>query len=188
MKKIILIVVSVVFMLGMAGLMIYFITKKDTFRWGIALCGIILSALPLGLLWLKNNPINTPSIIGYYAFLFFSIFLGSIGSFYDRFVWWDIAVHFYKGGFVACVGITLYKIFIPEQARRGVSVWIPVLFVLGLAVVSSIIWEFYEFMGDVIASHTMQRGGNTDTMYDLLAGFTGGLLIAIYTSIRKQHV
>jgi len=34
----------------------------------------------------------------------------------------------------------------------------------------------------------MQRGGNTDTMLDLLAGLLGGLLIAIYGAMRKHQV
>ncbi|GER66863.1 hypothetical protein BpJC7_14190 [Weizmannia acidilactici] len=188
MKRIVIILFSVVFIIGMAGLMIYFIIKHDSLRWVIALGGIALSALPLGLLFLKNNRINTPTVIGWYIFVFCSIGLGSIGGFYDRFKWWDTSVHFYKGVFVACVGITLYKMFIPETARRNVSRWIPVLFVLSLAVIASVLWEVYEFLGDVIASHTMQRGGNTDTMYDLLAGLFGGIAIAVYTGIRKQNV
>lgn len=187
-KRIIIILLSSAMILLLAGLMVYFIFKHDTLRWGIAAGGIVLSALPLGLLFLKHNWINTPSIIGWYIFVICSICLGSLAGFYGRFAWWDTSVHFYKGIFTACIGVMLYKILVPEAARRGMSRLIPALFALGLAITGSVLWEMYEFIGDMIASHTMQRGGNTDTMVDLLAGFFGGMLIAIYTGFRKQNV
>jgi hypothetical protein len=172
----------------MAALFVLFLIKGDSSRWQVAIGGILVSALPFLLLFRKNNPFNIPIIIGYYLFIICSIFLGSIASFYLHFKWWDFILHFYKGMYVAFVGITLYKLFIPEQARNSTSRWIIFLFVLSLAVLSSVVWEIYEFVGDQTFTHTMQRGGNTDTMYDLLCGFVGGLLVAIYSCARKQKV
>ncbi|MCL6573566.1 MAG: hypothetical protein K6T88_18085 [Bacillus sp. (in: Bacteria)] len=75
-----------------------------------------MSALPFLLLLKKNNPFNLPIIIGYYLFILWSLFLGSIVSFYLHFKWWDSTLHFFKGLYVAFVGITLFKLFIPENA------------------------------------------------------------------------
>jgi hypothetical protein len=183
-----IIFLGAVFILFMAILMIFYIVKGDSSRWQVALGGVILSALPISLLFLKHNPFNIPTIIGYYVFLFCSTFLGSIASFYLHFKWWDTTIHVYKGVYVGCVGITLYKVFIREPARKAISRWILLLFVLSLAVVSSVLWEIYEFLGDYFFTDTMQRGGNTDTMYDLLAGLAGGTLIALYGAMRKQRV
>ncbi|HJV31993.1 MAG TPA: membrane-spanning protein, partial [Bacillales bacterium] len=115
-------------------------------------------------------------------------YLGSIASFYLHYKWWDSTLHFYKGILVGCVGIALFKAFIPEKARRGLSRSILFLFVLSLAVTASVLWEVYEFLGDQFFTHTMQRGGNKDTMLDLLYGMAGGILIAIYSSIKWQKV
>jgi peptidoglycan/LPS O-acetylase OafA/YrhL len=172
----------------MAALFVYYLVKGDSSRWQVAIGGILVSALPFLLLFRKNNPFNLPIIIGYYLFIFCSIFLGSIASFYLHFKWWDSTLHFFKGLYIAFVAITLYKLFIPEQARNSTSRWIIFLFVLSLAVLSSVLWEIYEFVGDQTFTHTMQRGGNTDTMYDLLCGFAGGLLVAIYSCARKQKI
>ncbi|MGV3465446.1 MAG: membrane-spanning protein [Heyndrickxia sp.] len=188
MKKIIIIFLAIVFILFMGILMIYYLKKGDTSRWQVALGGIIVSAIPLGLLFLKDNPFNIPTIIGYYLFLFCSTYLGSIASFYLHYKWWDTTVHLYKGLYIGCVGITLIKVFIRKSASDEISRWIIFLFVVSLAVAAGILWEVYEFLGDYFVTHTMQRGGNTDTMIDLLAGLGGGLLIAIYGAMRKHQV
>jgi len=188
MKKFTIIFFASVFILFMAILTIHYLIKGDTSRWQVALGGIIVGAIPLGLLFLKDNPFNIPTIIGYYVFLFCSTYLGSIASFYLHFKWWDSALHLYKGIFVGCVGITLIKVFIRKSASEDISRWIIFLFVVSLAVTASILWEVYEFLGDQFVTHTMQRGGNTDTMLDLLAGLVGGLLVAIYGAMRKLQV
>lgn len=179
---------SIVFIIFMASLCIYYLMKGDSSRWQVALGGIAASALPLLLLKTKKNPFNILIIIGYYIFLFCSLYLGSISSFYLHHKWWDSTLHFYKGGFTAIAGISLYKAWIPGRVRADVSAWILFLFVLSLAVLASVLWEIYEFLGDLTFTHTMQRGGNKDTMLDLLYGIAGGLLIALYTLFRKQKV
>lgn len=188
MKKIVILVLGTIFILFMTILMIYYLAKGDSPRWQVAIGGIIVSAIPFGVLFLKKNPFNIPTIIGYYVFLFCSTFLGSIASFYLHFKWWDTIVHLYKGIFVGCVGITLFKVLVHQSVIKDLSRWIIFLFVVSLAVVAGILWEVYEFLGDQFISNTMQRGGNTDTMVDLLAGLAGGLLIAIYGAMRKQRV
>ncbi len=183
-----LVLLSIGFSLFMVALFIYYMIKDDSSRWQVALGGIVVSSIPLVLLRLKNNPFNIPIIFGYYLFLFCSLFLGSISSFYLHHKWWDSTLHFYKGILVGVIGIVLYKCWIPEKMRAGVSAWILFLFVLSLATMSSVLWEIYEYVGDLTLTHTMQRGGNQDTMEDLLCGLSGGLLIAIYSLFRKEKV
>ncbi|MFE5427363.1 membrane-spanning protein [Peribacillus simplex] len=185
MKHKIIIIFSLVFIAFMTGLLIFYLIKDDSSRWMVALGGILVSALPISLLFVKNNPFNIPIIIGYYVFIFCTTFLGSIANFYVDFKWWDSGVHFYKGIFVGFVGIVLYKLFIPQKARKDVSRWVIFLFVLSLSVIATVLWEIYEFAGDLTFTQTMQRGGNKDTMYDIIFGLTGGLLISIYSCVQK---
>jgi Na+/melibiose symporter-like transporter len=189
MKRKLIVVLSVVFIIFMISLVVFYLIKGDSSRWQVSLGGIFVSAIPLLLLFKKNIPFNIPLILGYYLFIFCSLFLGSISSFYLHYKWWDSTLHFYKGLYVALAGVTLYKICIPEKVRDELSKWILFLFVLSLAALASVIWEVYEFLGDLTPiTHTMQRGGNTDTMLDLLCGLVGGLLVAIYSLTRKQNV
>lgn len=188
MKRKMIIWLSILFICFMASLFAYYLIKNDSSRWQVALGGILASALPLLLLKLKDNPFNIPIILGYYLFLFCSLFLGSISSFYLHHKWWDSTLHFYKGVYIGFVGIALFKRLIPARVRRDVSVWILFLFVLSLGVLASVVWEIYEFAGDLTFTHTMQRGGNQDTMLDLLWGSAGGLLVSLYSLYRKKHV
>ncbi|MGG3562434.1 membrane-spanning protein [Neobacillus rhizosphaerae] len=189
MKRKFILLLSMVFIIFMISLLIFYLVKGDSSRWQVALGGIFVSALPLLLLFKKNIPFNIPLIVGYYLFIFCSLFLGSISSFYLHYKWWDSTLHFYKGVYVALAGITLYKLCVPVKVRNDLSKWILFLFVLSLAVLASVIWEVYEFLGDLTPiTHTMQRGGNTDTMLDLLYGLAGGLIMAIYSFVRKQNV
>ncbi|MBS4173035.1 membrane-spanning protein [Bacillus sp. FJAT-49736] len=188
MKKFLIIFLSIIFIVFMAILMVIYISKGDSSRWQVALGGIIVSALPLGLLFLKENPFNIPTIFGYYLFLFCTTYLGSIASFYLHYKWWDSTLHLYKGILVGYIGITLFKVFARKTIRGEISRMIIFLFVVSLAVLASILWEIYEFLGDQFVTHTMQRGGNTDTMLDLLAGLVGGLIIAMYGAVRKQRI
>ena len=189
MKRKLIVGLSVVFIIFMISLVVFYLIKGDSSRWQVSLGGIFVSAIPLLLLFKKHNPFNVPLILGYYLFIFCSLFLGSISSFYLHYKWWDSTLHFYKGLYVALAGITLYKICIPEKVRDALSKWILFLFVLSLAALASVIWEVYEFLGDLTPiTHTMQRGGNTDTMLDLLCGLVGGLLVAIYSLTQKQNV
>lgn len=188
MKRKILILLGSIFVLFMIVLFIFFLVKGQPSKWQVALGGIIVCALPILLIFKKNIPFNLPSIVGFYLFIFCTTYLGTIGDFYLKYRWWDSTIHFYKGVYVACVGITLYKLMIPEQVRKDTSHWIISIFVLSLSVLASVLWEIYEFIGDLTFTHIMQLGGNKDTMYDLLCGFSGGLLIAIYAYFRKPKV
>lgn len=188
MKRKLMVTLSVIFMVFMTVLFVIFLVKGDSSRWQLSLGGFAVSALPLFLLKLKNNPFNISMIIGYYLFIFCTIFLGSIASFYIRFHWWDTTIHFYKGIFVSCVGIILFKSLIPKQARKDVSRWIFFLFVLSLSATASVFWEIYEFLGDLTFTHTMQLGGNTDTMMDLIFGMAGALLATFYALLLKKDL
>lgn len=170
----------------MTGLFIFYLIKHDSSRWQVALGGIFVSSLPLLLLKLKKNPFNIPIIFGYYFFIFCTIFLGSIASFYLYLKWWDSILHGYKGVLLAFIGNSLYEHFLPPHSRKQASKWILFLFVVSFSVTSGVLWEIYEFLGDLTFTHTMQRGGNTDTMTDLIMGTVGGLVIAIWTVLRTK--
>ncbi|WP_075982699.1 membrane-spanning protein [Bacillus massilinigeriensis] len=188
MKRKIILALSTIFIITSIVLFIVFLMKGDSSRWQVALGGIVVSALPYLLLRLKKIPFNIPLIVGYYLTILCTTFLGSIAKFYLKHKWWDSTLHLYKGFYVAFIGITLYKICIPETVRKDVSRWMIFLFVLSLSVTSSVLWEIYEFFGDLWFTHTMQLGGNKDTMYDLLSGFAGGVIASIYATIRKPNV
>jgi hypothetical protein len=188
MKRKILIVFGCIFVIFMTILFIFYLIKGESSKWQVALGGIIVSGLPVLLFFKKNNPFNIPILVCFYLFIFCTTYLGSIADFYLKYKWWDFTIHFFKGMYLAFVGITLFKLMIPEKVRNDTSRWILSIFVLSLAVLASVLWEIYEFIGDLTFTNIMQLGGNKDTMYDLICGFIGGLLVAIFAFFRKQKV
>ncbi len=188
MKCKVIIILSSLFILFMMILTIYYFVKGDSSRWQVASGGILVSVLPFLLLLPKTKKLfPTFLIIGYFIFIFCTIYLGSIANFYVDIKWWDTSLHLYKGILIGLAGISLYGLFVPESAKNGISKWLLFLFVLSISVVSSVIWEVYEFIADHTFTHTMQRGGNTDTMIDLTAGFIGALFAAIYAIIQNAN-
>lgn len=153
-------------------------------KWTDMLGRIVIGFLPVLLLFLKRIPFSLPLIIGYYALLFFSFFLGAILRFYDRFSWWDTVLHFGGSVFTAFVAIALYRLLIPESAEKRISRWLIFLFVLTFAVTFSAFWEVIEFIGSVMGA--LESDDNKDTMTDTLSGMAGGFTIAIYAAFRKK--
>jgi peptidoglycan/LPS O-acetylase OafA/YrhL len=185
---VVLISLAVAFMLFMAVLMIYFIVKGGRTRWLLSMSGIIVGALPLGLLFAKNNSVPTLAIVGFYFFMVWSLFFGSILGYYIKYKWWDTPMHFYKGAYLSLIAITIYKLLVPDHKRKNLSKWALFLFCLGLSMAASTFWEIWEYVGDLLVTNIMQLGGNFDTMEDLTAGFAGALLASIYATVRKQRV
>jgi hypothetical protein len=188
MKRKIILLLSTIFIIISCILFVIYLVKDDSTRWQVALGGIGVSALPLILLRKQIIPFNIPLILGYYFTLIVTLFLGSIATFYRKYEFWDSSVHFYKGIYIGFFSIALYKILVPTEYRKDVSDWILLIFILTLSTSSSVIWEIYEYIGDLLITHTMQLGGNKDTMLDLLCGFAGALVVAVYTKLQKFNV
>lgn len=184
MKKKTILFLSIGFAVLIAASFLFQHVNGTPSKWTDTLGRIAIGMLPLLLLFLKRIPFSLPLIVSYYALLFCTFFLGAILRFYDRFSWWDTILHFFGSAFIAFVALTLYKLFIPEQAEKGLSSWLIFLFVLSSAVTSSVTWEIVEFAGSVMG--ILESDSNKDTMTDLMAGAAGGLVIAIYAVFRKK--
>ncbi|MDP4084631.1 MAG: membrane-spanning protein [Bacillota bacterium] len=186
MKKKIINILSLTFILFLMVLFFYYFKKSDSSRWPVALGGVGVCALPL--LLRKNNPFPLQIVLGYYLLVFCTTFLGSIASFYYRFEWWDSAVHFYKGILVGFIAITIFKLFISTSIRKNISKWMLFLFILSFTDLTAVLWEIYEFFLDTFFTDTMQLGGNKDTMMDLIFGTLGSFLVSIYSIFRKDKI
>ncbi|MFC3884808.1 hypothetical protein ACFOU2_15565 [Bacillus songklensis] len=186
MKRKVIIIISLIYVLFMAALFVFYFSKDDSYRYLIAIGGIICGAVPLILVRFTKIKFNMPIMLSYLAFIFGSQFLGSILGFYGL-GWWDTFLHFLSGALLGFVAIALFERMTHKQARHDISCWLVFLFVLSFAVLGGVLWEIYEFSGDQFFDMTMQGGGNTDTMIDLTADAAGGLVIAISAAIRTKR-
>lgn len=122
------------------------------------------------------------------VFVFATIFLGEIHSYYTKFWWWDIVLHSSSGFLLGIAGFVL--VYVLNQEKRMVEKMKPgfiALFGFVFAVALGAIWEIFEFSLDNIFGVHMQKSGLIDTMGDLIVDTLGAALIAVlgYFFIRK---
>lgn len=116
----------------------------------------------------------TASIIFVYA----TLFLGEVGSFYERFWWWDVILHAGSAiGFGLIGAIILILLF--HQGKVKTSPLLVSVFVFAFAVAIGAVWEIFEFSMDQLFGLSMQKSGLVDTMADLIVDSIGALLAAL---------
>lgn len=111
-----------------------------------------------------------------------SIWLGL----YDVWVWIDIPMHFIGGIAIGMFALAIWLEGIHEVRFKGwlakhLEWWLVPLFVLGFVSIVSIVWEWHEFVLDLIMTGELVRQPNIeDTMLDFLMGMLGGAFSMIF--------
>lgn len=117
-----------------------------------------------------------PSFIA--AVVFFvaaTLFLGEVFDFYERFWWWDIAMHASSAVGFGLVGFVL--VFIMFQGDRFAAPPIAMaFFAFCFAMTIGAVWEIFEFGMDQIFGMNMQKTGLDDTMGDLIVNTLGAVI------------
>lgn len=104
-----------------------------------------------------------------------TIFLGEVYDFYNRFWWWDVAMH---GGSAIGFGlIGFVLVFMMFQGDRfaappGAIAFFAFCFALAIGAM----WEVFEFSMDQLFGLNMQKSGLLDTMADLIVDMGGALI------------
>ncbi|WP_066061703.1 hypothetical protein [Neobacillus soli] len=185
MSRKLVIIFSLIYVLFMAALAVYYFTNDVTFKGTVAIGGIVCGAIPLLLALFTKLQFNLPIVLSYLIFLVGSQYFGSILGWYGL-GWWDTFMHLVSGAILAFSGIALYERLIHRSAGDEISPWFVFLFTLSFAALGGVLWEVYEFSSDQFFRMTLQGGGNTDTMTDLIADMVGGLVIAVWAGIRTK--
>lgn len=118
-------------------------------------------------------------------FMFASLYLGEIQGFYQKFWWWDIALHTSAGLLLGIVGFLL--VYILNESRQVEMRMTPLFisfFACMFAVAIGAFWEIFEFSMDQLIGTTMQKpmlgdpSGLTDTMWDMIVNALGAFVIS----------
>jgi 4-amino-4-deoxy-L-arabinose transferase-like glycosyltransferase len=109
------------------------------------------------------------------AFVGGTIFLGEVFDFYNRFWWWDIAMH---GGSAIGFGLTGFVlVFMMFQGDRFAAPPSAIaFFAFCFALAIGAMWEVFEFAMDQSFGTNMQKSGLDDTMGDLIVDMGGALI------------
>lgn len=120
-------------------------------------------------------------------FVFGALFLGEFRSYYERFWWWDIALHATSGLLLGILGVLL--VYVLNENKRVDLHMRPgfvALFAFTFAVTVGTFWEIFEFTVDQVFGTRMQKpmlddpSGLTDTMWDLIVDAAGALVISAF--------
>ena len=114
-------------------------------------------------------------------FLYASIFLGEVQSYYKKFWWWDIILHNVSGIVIALIGfIVIYVLDHVNKIKLSLTPKFTALFAFNLAMSIGVLWEIFEFSMDYFFSLNMQSTGLTDTMWDLIVDALGALIVSLW--------
>lgn len=122
-----------------------------------------------------NLPIEFDMVL--VAFMYAAVFLGKVGSAYERYWWWDSVLHTSSGFILGYVGFLLLYLKV-QQKKIQASRKLIGLIIFSIALASGALWEIFEFGLDTIFHGDLQRTGIKDTMGDLIVDAIGGLIMA----------
>lgn len=155
---------------------------------------VFVAGLTLGLTFLPaifarrfeiHVPVSFVSAIA--IFTFATLFMGEIWDFYERFWWWDMALHGSSAIGFGLIGFLF--IFLMFQGSRHEAPPLSVaLIAFTFALSIGALWEIFEYLMDQTFDMTMQRSGLDDTMGDLLVDMAGaalGALVGYLYMIRR---
>lgn len=157
-------------------------------RWlSTFLVTLIIVTLVAPLIFRHRLAVEIPAEFHFAAviFIFASLYLGEIQSFYQRFWWWDIVLHGSAGLLMGIVGFFL--VYLLNESKRVELHLTPVfisVFAGLFAVAIGTFWEIFEFSMDQLFGFNMQKpmlgdpSGLTDTMWDMIVNALGALIIS----------
>ena len=158
----------------------------------------IMAATLAPVVFRHRLPIEVPSEIQILVvlFVFATLFLGEVRDYYERFWWWDLALHGTAGLLCGLLGFMIvYMLNEDRHVDLHMRPFFVALFAFFFALGIGGLWEIFEFAMDRIFGLTMQKptpgdpSGLTDTMRDLIINTAGAALVSLagWRYLRKAR-
>ena len=144
----------------------------------VTLAALGLTVLP-GLLASRIGLRLPPSFLAAIAaFVLATLYLGEVHDFYNRFWWWDLALHFGSAmGFGILGFLLIFMLF--EGDRYAAPPWAIGALSFCLAITVGTLWELFEYAMDTLFGFNMMKSGLPDTMGDIIVNTLGAALAAV---------
>jgi hypothetical protein len=144
----------------------------------VTLAALLLTFLP-GQLASRVGLRLPPSFLAAIAlFVLATLYLGEVQDFYDRFWWWDLALHFGSAMGFGILGFLL--VFMLFQGNRyAAPPWAVGVLSFCLAMTAGVLWEIFEYAMDTLFGFNMMKSGLPDTMGDFIVNTLGAALAAV---------
>lgn len=144
----------------------------------VTLAAFALTVLP-GLVASRVGLRFPPSFLASIAlFVLATLYLGEVQDFYDRFWWWDLALHFGSAmGFGILGFLLVFMLF--QGDRYAAPPWALGVLSFCLAMTVGVLWEVFEYGMDTLFGFNMMKSGLPDTMGDFIVNTLGAALAAL---------
>lgn len=161
--------------LGLAGVALAALVQLRLELAFVATATLALSLAPVFVARWAEVHVPPSFIAAMVIFVGGTLFLGEVFDFYERFWWWDIAMHGTSAVGFGIIGFVL--VFMMFQGDRYAAPPIAVtFFAFCFAVTIGTAWEIFEFAMDQAFGLNMQKSGLMDTMGDLIVDAIGALI------------
>ncbi|MGG7078043.1 hypothetical protein [Clostridium sardiniense] len=151
------------------------------YRGGEKLPRIVLILVTVGLLKLfcrytffRKSKMTYVAVL---IFIFFSMYLANVLNFY-AIEGYDKMLHLASGLLIGVIGFAIYTYLFNPKKNKDIKPFAMVLFTIMFAVACAGVWEIWEFTTDSLFGLTAQNGLE-DTMYDIICGTVGGIIVTI---------
>ena len=143
----------------------------------VTLAALALTVLP-GQIASRVGLRFPPSFLAAIAlFVLATLYLGEVYDFYDRFWWWDLALHFGSAmGFGILGFLMVFMMF--QGDRYAAPPWAVGVLSFCLAMTVGVLWEIFEYAMDTLFGFNMMKSGLPDTMGDFMVNTLGAALAA----------
>lgn len=150
----------------------------DSFFLSLAAIALFLVPFLIG----KQFKIYIPTIFSLLisAFLYATLILGEIEQYYQKYWWWDSMLHAGSAMAFGIIGLIVILIFF-RLGKLTAPPFVVCLFAFCFAIAVGVVWEIYEFAGDMLVGTNMQQTqtGVIDTMKDLIVDTIGAFIGAV---------
>jgi uncharacterized membrane protein YjdF len=161
-------------------------------RWTLAFIAVatfVLSLLPVFFASRFGVRLPTSFFAAIVVFVFATIFLGEAFDFYNRYWWWDVALHSGSAMGFGLLGV-IFMMMLFQGDRYAAPPWAIAFFGFCFAMTVGALWEIFEFAMDQNFGLNMQKSGLVDTMWDLIVDAIGASIGALagFLYLKGQEV
>ena len=145
----------------------------------IAASALGLAVLPAAVEGLTQIRVPRGFVLGVGLYVVATVILGELTDFYQRFAWWDVAMHALAGATLAAMGLAIaLTLLARHDARAGAT--LPVAFAAFFVLGVSAAWELFEYALDARFGFSTQNASLPDTMNDMaLAALSAVPILAL---------
>lgn len=144
----------------------------------ISVLTLLLTAAPYIVTRLYKIYVPQGFLFAIVFFIYATLFLGEVADFYERFWWWDAALHTGSAiGFGIIGFVVLLMLFRSEKVNA--SPLLISIFAFSFALAIGALWEIFEFTMDQLFGLNMQKSGIVDTMWDFIVDAIGAFVASL---------